>query len=67
MRWPLRRKEGPSEATLARITAEHSYRRTQAETPRYRELADALRDLRERNHLAEAINKTFRKRGRDDR
>jgi len=60
--WPLRRKPPPrpSEATIARIRAERELELTRQETPIYRELAESLRELRERNNFAAAIETSFR-------
>jgi hypothetical protein len=55
-----RRKPVVSEATVARQKAEVDLKAIRAETPRYRELADALRTLRERNNFAAAIETSFR-------
>lgn len=59
--WPFRRKPShTSEATIARIRAERELERTRQETPLYRELAESLRELRERNNFAAAIETSFR-------
>lgn len=59
--WPLRRHERPpSEATAARQKAEQDLNNIRAETPRIRALAESLRDLRQNNHFAAAIEQTFR-------
>jgi hypothetical protein len=59
--WPFRRKPSrTSAATLARIRAERELERTRQETPLYRELAESLRELRERNNFAAAIETSFR-------
>jgi hypothetical protein len=59
--WPFRRKHSrTSAATLARIRAERELERTRQETPLYRELAESLRELRERNNFAAAIETSFR-------
>lgn len=61
MRWPWQRDNTRnSEATKARLAAEKELAKTRAETPMYRELAAALRDVRTRNHLGEAIAHSFR-------
>jgi hypothetical protein len=44
-----------AEATRARQEAEEHLAETRAQTPRYRALAETLRAIRERNHLAEGI------------
>lgn len=51
----------PSEATVARIKAEVALEHTKAQTPRYAALGKSLRDLRERNHFAEAFESAFQK------
>ena len=59
--WSVRRRQPRvSEATVARRKAEENLRATIAETPRYKALGDALRDLRERNNFAAAIEASFR-------
>lgn len=60
-----RRKKKPMEplsieATAARILAERDLARRQAETGRVRALTDEWRNIRERNHLASAIEQSFR-------
>lgn len=59
MKW-WRRDRAPSEATRAREQAEAALARTRSETHTYRAIGDSLRDLREKNHFAEAIAATFR-------
>lgn len=62
MKFPLNRKtREPSEATAARIRAEVDLEHTKAQTPKYRALGDSLRELRERNHLAESFERAFQK------
>jgi hypothetical protein len=58
MKW--RRNPGPSEATRAREKAERDLDAVRAETPMYRALGERLREIREKNHLAEAVAATFR-------
>lgn len=54
-------RSAPSEATIARIQAEVALEITKAQTPRYRALGDSLRELRERNHLAQSFEAAFQK------
>jgi hypothetical protein len=56
--WHRRRSD--SEATRARQRAERNLAATKAETPKYRALAESLRELRERNNFAAAIETSFR-------
>ena len=61
--WPFRRKRDPmptSEATLARKKAERDLAETRAETEKYRQLGERLREIREHNHLAEAFARSLR-------
>jgi hypothetical protein len=59
--WPFRKPTAQaSEATAARIRAQHELERTRRETRLYRELAESLRELRERNNFAAAIETSFR-------
>lgn len=48
-----RRRERPTEATRAREQAERDLERIKAQTHTYRELGQRMRQIRERNHLAE--------------
>lgn len=48
-------KNGPSEATLARIKAERELEKTLAQTPKYQALGDRLRKIREDNNFAAAF------------
>ena len=50
----------PSEATRARIQAERDLEETRAEAQHYRDLGNRLRELRERNHIAESLIHAFR-------
>ena len=58
MKWS--RSTGPSEATQAREKAERDLEAVRAQTPMYRALGERLRQIREQNHLAEAVAQTFR-------
>lgn len=58
---PAHTTHQPSEATVARIRAQAELEHTKAQTPRYRALGDSLRELRERNHFAEAFENAFQK------
>lgn len=66
MRWWRRRNVTPrlahptSEATRARQRAERDLLATRAKTPMYRDLAASLREIRERNNFAAAIETSFR-------
>lgn len=60
IRFCRRKTDRKSQATVAREKAERDLARVKAETPKYRELGEALRELRERNHFAELIASTFR-------
>lgn len=65
MRLPWRRREEapvctppdcqPSEATLARQRAEIELEKIKAETPAYENLAQRLKEIRERNNFAAAF------------
>jgi hypothetical protein len=61
--WPFRRR-APScpspDAVAARKRAEAALAAAQAETPRLRTLAAQLREVQQRNHLAEAFEHTLR-------
>lgn len=48
------------EAALSRRRAEEDLARTRAETPKYKALAESLRELREANNFAAAIETSFR-------
>lgn len=61
MKFPHRTARKPSEATVARIRAEAELEHTKSQTPMYRALGDSLRELRERNHLAESFERAFQK------
>lgn len=61
--FPFRRNRKPTEGAAARVRAEMSLQRTREQTPKYRALGDSLRELRERNHLAEAFENAFQKGG----
>lgn len=62
MIWHKRTGESPpqSEATASRLHAEKRLMEARAQTPKYRELAESLRELRERNNFAAAIETSFR-------
>jgi hypothetical protein len=66
MRLPFRRRDdGVDSAALAaarksREKAERDLAATQAETPKYKALARALREVRESNHLGQALTRSFR-------
>lgn len=74
MKWPWNRARstdaaGPLEGAHARQQAERQLERvmddrraTEAETPIYRALGDALRELRLENHLAQSIRESMRPR-----
>jgi hypothetical protein len=74
MKWPWSRSvaapdPGPLEGAQAREQAERDLERvmdarraTEAETPIYRALGDALRELRLENHLAQSIRESMRPR-----
>lgn len=51
---------GLKDAQDARARAQQQLEQTRSETPRVMALAAALRDLRERNHFADALEATFR-------
>jgi hypothetical protein len=48
------------EAIASRQRAELALERTRAETPKYQALAEALRQLRQRNNFAATIETSFR-------
>jgi hypothetical protein len=60
--WPFRRTPPrPSpDAVAARKRAEAALAAAQAETPRLRHIASQLREVQQRNHLAEAFEHTLR-------
>lgn len=60
--WPFRREPArPSaDAVAARERAEAALAAAKAETPRLRQLASQLREVQQRNHLAEAFEHTLR-------
>lgn len=61
MRWPWKRDQAALEAACeARKQAERRLEQTRAETPKYQALGRALREVREDNHLAQALTKSFR-------
>lgn len=69
MKWPWSRTRQPLEGAKARERAEKNLERvmderraTEAETPSYRALGNALRQLREENHFAHAIRESMRPR-----
>lgn len=53
MRFFRRHTPRQSEATTARIRAERDLEQIKAQTHVYRELGQRMRQIRERNHLAE--------------
>ena len=56
MRFFHRRKPSPThEATEARRRAEDALAHARSQTPIYRAIAESLREVQERNHLAEAF------------
>lgn len=55
-----RDKAAVEAAKLAREKAEEELARTRAETPKYQALGRSLREMRERNHLGEALTNSFR-------
>lgn len=59
-RKPPKAKASP-EASAARHRAEEALERARSQTPMYRDLAEQLREVRERNHLAEAFEHTFKR------
>lgn len=63
MRIPFQRrrnKAGLDEARAAREKAERELEQARAETPKYRALGRALKEMREDNHLAQALTQSFR-------
>lgn len=50
-RWLSRRRPEPSEATRARIKAEHDLERVKSETPKYRAMGQAFVEIQRVNHL----------------
>ena len=61
MRWFRRKPSCPSpDAVAARERAEQALAEARAETPRLRHLAAQLREVQQRNHLAEAFEHTLR-------
>ena len=61
--WRNRNQRRLEEARAAREKAEQALELTKAQTRAFEELADSLRDLRERNHFGAAIAEAFRKGG----
>ena len=53
-------RDAVAEATASRIRAEANLQAIRAETPKYRALGEALRAIREHNHLGESIEASFR-------
>lgn len=47
-------------AKRAREQAERELAETRAQTPKYQALGRSLREMRERNHLGEALTHSFR-------
>lgn len=64
MRNPFRipRQRAESDATRERQQAEQHLADAQAQRSRVAAVADALRDIRARNHLADAVAETMRRR-----
>jgi hypothetical protein len=69
MKWPWTQSRPSLEGAQARERAEKSLEQaindrlaTEAETPSYRALGNALRQLREENHFAHAIRESMRPR-----
>jgi hypothetical protein len=54
---------GLNDARQARLRAQRQFEQVRAETPRFRALTEALRELRAKNNFGPAIEATFR--GRD--
>lgn len=62
MRWPRRRRREeprPSRADEALADSREQLARERAQRPRWEELAAHLRAIRERNHLAETIERAL--------
>lgn len=57
-----RDKAAVAEARIAREQAERELEQTRAETPKYQALGRALREVREDNHLSQALTHSFRSR-----
>lgn len=57
--WMCRRKRGPSESEQAVRESEQRLNETRAQTPRIRELAAELRQIRADNHFAERIRQAL--------
>lgn len=56
MRWPVKRRTiANTGGAQARKQAERDLERTRAETEKYATLAEDLREIRQRNHLAIAF------------
>lgn len=62
MIFPLfrRKRVAPSAATRSRLQAERDLEEMRAEAQKYRDLGNRLRDIRQNNHIAEALNHAFR-------
>lgn len=59
--WQRRRRHDTSiEAHASRLRAQANLDATRAETPKYEALGARLRELRERNNFAAAIERSFR-------
>ena len=60
--WPIGRRRARERvaAELSRKRAEAELAKVRAETPKYRALAESLRELREANNFAAAIETSFR-------
>lgn len=60
--WRKRRHPAPTGGKDALRAATANLAEARAQSPAVREVADSLRDLRERNHFAETLTKTMRAR-----
>lgn len=62
MRWIWKRDKAAVErAQREREQAERELEATRAETPKYQALGRALREVREDNHLSQALTHSFRR------
>lgn len=59
----LRRSDSKEEATKALLDAEKNLEHVQRRSQEVSEVADALREIRKRNHFAEALEEILRPKG----
>lgn len=62
MKWPWGKPDADTGGLEARRVSEQNLRAAQAQRPEVQRVASSLRDLRERNHFADALAATYRRR-----